>query len=159
MDGRAPDRCRQIQLPLSWHWIERVRATVAELLGSVREDIRDAAMIVASELAENVMKYGEPAEGEDHGEVTIEIVAGVVRIRSMSGASPERARRVLERVERIASADAIGLYADRLRFLMENPTNPASELGLLRILFEGQFSLQARYDAPTLVITAERRLE
>lgn len=152
-------RHEQIRLPLSWQWIERVRITVSELLSDLPEHILDAAQIASSELAENVVKYGEPVSGDEFGQVLIEVVDDFVRIRSVSGASRERAEHVLEHVALISGGTPSALYTDRLRFLMENPTSTASQLGLLRIAFEGQFALSASYDAPRLTVSAERRIE
>ena len=102
---------KHIRLPQSWHWIERVRTMVSDLLTGVPAELRDAARIAASELAENVVKYGEPSENDECGEVIIEVDSGVVRIRATNGlASGERSDAVTTPMPR-ESADSAAAIA------------------------------------------------
>ena len=47
----------EVRVPLAWHWIERVRDAVQGVLRDETPNLRDSAVMVASELAENLVKY------------------------------------------------------------------------------------------------------
>lgn len=149
-----------LKLPLSWGFIDRVRAAVREALLSHTEELCDAAVMVASELAENVIKYGEPVTGEDCGFVTISVEQDRVVICTKNGVvSSERGGDVVHQVERIAAAEDVEtLYAARMQEMLDNPADLGSCLGLLRIAYEGNFTLTAVYEAPRLTICATRIL-
>jgi hypothetical protein len=131
-----------------------------KLLEDVSPDIREAAVLVASELAENVVKYGEPIETDESGEVNISLSPTRLMIASKSGlADVTRAQSVVERIGQISTANARDLYTARLRALFDGAgPSGSSELGLLRIVFEAEFRLSASHDGRVLTITAERDL-
>jgi anti-sigma regulatory factor (Ser/Thr protein kinase) len=90
---------QHLRLPLSWGFIGRVRATVSEALRSQPADVRDAAVMVASELAENVIKYGEALDGDDCGYVSLAASETSIVIRTMNGvSSAARAAAVMDRI-------------------------------------------------------------
>lgn len=148
-----------IHLPLSWSWMSAVREMVNSGLMDRDETLREEITMVASELAENVVKYGEPVESAASGSLQLIIADNTVRVISTNGVrSPERAQHLARSLERIRNADPRALYLERMQELMANPTQAESQLGLLRIAFEGQFTLTHVYEASVLTITAERNL-
>jgi hypothetical protein len=149
----------ELRVPLAWQWIERVRDAVSGVLEDSPEELRESAVMVASELAENLVKYGQPVDDEDSGRITIEVIDGFVTIASENGATPEASEKVIARVRSIAESDDVqGLYLARLTSMANIPSDSASELGLLRIAFEGRFSLTAEYRARRLRLQARRRI-
>jgi hypothetical protein len=149
----------ELRVPLAWHWIEKVRQAVGAVLHDESEDLREAAVMVASELAENLVKYGQPVDGEDSGRIAIEVADGYVSISSENGTTVEEAAKVQALVQSIGDApDVQGLYLTRLTKMATTPGDSASELGLLRIAFEGRFSLTAEYKAPRLLLIARRKV-
>jgi len=114
--------------------------------------------MVAAELAENVVKYGESSSEDGYGHVELDVTADSVIIRSRNGVRAERAAVVAGIIDRIASADdPLELYADRMRAILEDPQE-TSQLGLYRIASEGEFALTYQYEDSILVITATRSL-
>jgi hypothetical protein len=154
-----PPSEQRLRLPLSWGFIARVRSTVAEALSDQTADLRDAAVMVASELAENVIKYGEPLGDEECGFVSLVSTRDSVLLRTTNGvSSPERAAFVARQIEEIATSEDVGaLYEQRMLSLLSS-SEPDSQLGLLRIAYEGNFRLSCSYQAPRLTICAERKL-
>lgn len=116
--------------------------------------------MVASELAENVIKYGEPVAGEQCGFVTIAVEPDRVVICTKNGViSSERGNDVVQQIARIAAAENVeALYAARMREMLDNPADLGSCLGLLRIAYEGNFTLTSVYEASLLTICATRVL-
>jgi hypothetical protein len=77
----------------------------------------------------------------------------------VNGATPEGAHKVQELVNAMTAAENVQmLYLERLTQMADVPSDTASELGLLRIAFEGGFSLSCDYAAPRLRLTAKRSL-
>jgi hypothetical protein len=149
-----------IDVPLSWTWIESVRTTVATQLADRDEDLRDASVMVASELAENVVKYGEPRPGTDSGQIQLNIDDQFVRVLSVNGVqAQQRVERLAVIFERLRTApDPLQLYMQRLQELLANPNQVETQTGFLRIVCEGQFALSHDYAGGVLTITAERKL-
>jgi hypothetical protein len=120
---------------------------------------REAIVLAASELAENVVKYGVQHQDPRAGAMSVSVHGNVARIRATNAvASADDARSVIEIVARIASASsgATELYRARLQELFANPAAQRAQLGLLRLAFEGGFRLSASFEAPLLEIVAER---
>lgn len=122
-------------------------------------ECREAVTLAVCELGENLLKYsGNPDESEA-GTIDVSVEGDMVRVRATNRVgSQEEARRVSDLVARIAgSGSAVQeLYCARLRELFENPALPRTELGLLRMAFEGGFHLSCSYDRSELQIVAER---
>lgn len=149
----------EVRVPLAWHWIEKVRDAVNEVLRDHPAELRQSAVMVASELAENLVKYGHAIDGEDSGRVAIEVQNGFVSVTSENGTTAEEAKKVDALVRAMAAADDVqALYLERLTRMAETPGDSASELGLLRIAFEGQFTLACDYTPPRLRLVATRGL-
>jgi len=122
-------------------------------------EVREAAALAVSELAENVVKYG--AGGERHASATLAIGVerDTIRIRVKNAARTRNdATSVMSTISKIAASPSVSeLYRARLRELFQNPALPRAQLGLLRIAFEGGFRLSCKYEDPFLEIVAERR--
>jgi hypothetical protein len=147
----------EIRLPLSWGWVERTRVEVAQALAGFEEQLREAAVMTASELAENVVKHGEAST--EGGWVRLEVEGSRLRISSTNGVrEPARAAIVTEIIRMLAEAkDPHALYLERMGELLEQPSGP-TQLGLYRIVFEGGFQLSASYQQSVLNIVAEREV-
>ncbi len=149
----------EVTVPLAWHWIERVRELVAEALADESEELREASIMVASELAENLVKYGHGVGGMETGQVRIEVSPTAVTIVSKNGAPPDRAASVQAVIRKMNGGDVAGLYLERLTEMASRPGESESELGLLRIGFEGGFSVTCTYNEPDLTIRATRSIQ
>jgi hypothetical protein len=141
-------------VPPAWSEVEKAREAVRACpeLAEGGDELRDALSMVAAELLENALKYGdgEPIELFVHrrGE---EMEVAVAHPLADEG----RARSLVEQLSWIAAqpspADA---YAEALR-----STQPGrGGLGLVRIAYEGGCSLSAACDGPRLTVRATRSL-
>jgi len=144
----------------AWHTVRELRKRVDEALVDCSVELRAAAVITASELAENAIKYGESIESAseidfslcaDDGEICIECANGCTNVAGVT--------ELVERVREIAlSADVSVLYIQRLEQLMTNPTNSA-KLGLYRVAFEGGFGLECSYENDVVRVKARRKIQ
>ena len=142
---------------MSAEWLERVRRSVSELLREEPRELQSAGLLAASELAENVLKFGRASSDSLDGAVSFRMQDNELRIGSENGAAPERSREVAALIERIASCtDRELLYVERLNCMLRGNASDCG-FGLIRIAHEGSFALSCRYDEPKLTITATRR--
>ena len=151
-----------LRVPSLWDLLRDVRSRVGEHLKAADPDVRDAAVMAASELVENAIKYGVSGPDAPEPRIRIEERDGALEIRVSSGIrSAEAARSTIDRIELInRSADKMALYVNRLRELSEHPKRAGgpTQLGLYRVCGEGDFHLECQLEENVLHITATRRL-
>lgn len=143
-----------------WSEIARLREHVALALADVEPSARNAAVMVASELAENAIKYGHSMPEVPGIEVSLVRAGPQLRISVVSGTRDIEAVARLQRCTEAlaASEDKFDLYFERVKALSDAP-EPKSQLGLYRISLEGGFELQCDYDDGVLRMTATRTLQ
>jgi hypothetical protein len=122
---------------------------------------REAAAMVVTELAENIVKYGTRGQGVFAGTISIALDGGSLRVTATNDvASAQEAQTVKEVIAHISAApDVKALYRARLEELFRNPGLARAQLGLLRAAYEGGFRLSCAYSPPKLVVVAERSCE
>jgi hypothetical protein len=118
---------------------------------------REAATMMMTELAENMIKYSDPS-ATFAGTIALAVEGSRVRIAASNEvAASIDAERVARALARIAAADDLrAMYEARVEALFENPGLPRAQLGLLRAAYEGAFRLSCRYEPPMLTVLAER---
>jgi hypothetical protein len=119
----------------------------------------EALALAASELAENILKYGVEHADPRAGTISVSVEGNLARLCATNAVtSAEDVRVVRDIVDRLSlpASDAAALYAERLRELFAHPSLPRAGLGLLRLAFEGGFRLRASFEDPLLQIVAER---
>lgn len=142
-----------------WSEIGRIREHVALALDGLAPSIRDAAVMVVSELVENAIKYGESNSGAPGIEVSVLRERARLSVEVVSGIQDEAvATRLRSYTEALAaSKDKLGLYVARVQRLADAP-EPHSRLGLYRIAVEGAFDLRCSHEGGVLRMTATRSL-
>lgn len=145
------------EIPIVWHFVRDVRQHLGESLADQSAALREAAVMVASELVENAIKYGDSVPNARHATIELFVNAEQVQIVVTNGlTSADRALEVAAALDRIADApDPSVLYVERLQLLLENP-NIKGKLGFLRIGLEAGFELESSFDDGVLTITATR---
>lgn len=151
-----------LDMPLRTMWseVQEVRDRVQSLLGDMPDELREATVMVASELVENAIKYGHPVAEAPHATVSLDRDGDLIRVTVRNGAvSTASVRELRAHVDRLAQApDRMALYLDRLRELMTSGGG-GSKLGLYRIGCEGGFDLRCDYVDQVVHMTATRRAE
>lgn len=156
--GQSTERnSRSISLNEAWAELKRVRREIDEYFSGESAELRSAAGMAALELAENVLKHGDDT---GCGLVTLSLQDGEVVISTQNRVdSPQEARAVRDRIERIRTQGARELYVARMVQMMEEPNAAGSGLGLLRIAYEGSFRLTCELLGNQLRISARRSIE
>jgi hypothetical protein len=142
-----------------WPTIRQIRKTVGEALQDAAPGVRTGAMMTASELTENAIKYGESVGTQPAIYFRFEVFAEQIRIQVANGStSVADVQRLLDCIEKISTAtDKEALYLERVHQLLENQQE-SGRLGLYRIALEGRFELYASYDSGVVTVVATRNL-
>jgi hypothetical protein len=146
-------------VPAVWETVRDIRAMVEERLHGATPAVRDAAVMVASELAENVLKYSADSGGAST--LSVDVRADKIAIHTANDvASTQSADEVLAMIERIRNSDdATELYAAAIDAKLEQGLNGTTRQGFYRIAAVGEFQLRAWRERRRLFIWAERKLQ
>lgn len=149
-----------IPLNSKWDGAEFVRRQVLTALADFPPEVRDAAAMTASELAENAIKYGgSEAELGYHAHLSLSADPAQVLISVASRASGAEISGLARHIAELQqAADLQSLYLARLQEMLSSPQGQGGHLGLLRVAYEGQFQLAYSFREPFLTITAKRAL-
>jgi hypothetical protein len=147
-------------LPHAWHNIRQIRERVNSALEAVKDcssEVRRAAVMTASELAENAIKYGENVLAAPSVAFSLAADERVVRVQVSNGcASTTSVRQLQARIDDVTKAEDKGvLYVARLEELLAHPTE-SGKLGIYRIAFEGKFALECIYENLVVTVIATR---
>lgn len=147
----------------TWSILREVRDKAESFMKQkgAAHDVVESTIMCAVELVENSIKYGSSAAGTATIHFDLGADSDRVRIMVSNGVRDEDdALRVRTNIERIKSSDDPGaLYTERLQQLMEDPRPGESQLGLYRIAYEGEFTLDCTYRDGILTVLAERTYE
>ena len=147
----------ETRLEPAWATVRKIRDQMFRELKEEPAAARAAASMVASELLENAIKYGEPVPESPDIRFVFTKSESVYRIVVSNGVLPGRnVERLLERIDAInKTEDRSSLYLARLQELLDNPSQ-VSGLGIYRIGFEGGFDLECSYLTNVVTVTAMR---
>lgn len=147
-------------LQSTWEVLRSVREEINEALGGADQDLIDAIVMTASELIENAIKYGKKTPRNEGVEFQMTMGDGSVVVKVSNGIITEKDfENVKDHIERIReSDDPSRLYVNRLMELMENAEPGVSQLGLYRIAYEGEFSIDYERNKDVLIIKASRKI-
>jgi hypothetical protein len=144
----------------SWSTIRAIRERVGAALADVPKAVREATQMVASELLENAIKYGEVVPAAKRISFVFSMDGPRLKVTVSNGSTTkESVDGLLRRVDELASAaDPATLYIARLQELMENPEAGATGLGIYRVALEGGFLLSCGYENQVVTVVATRSM-
>ncbi|MCP4599873.1 MAG: hypothetical protein GY847_04910 [Proteobacteria bacterium] len=144
-----------------WKMVKAIREETEKRIESKgwNKDFVEAVTMCITELTENAIKYGTGIPGEEEMKVRFEIHDELVLIKASNGIrTKEDLENVTKYIDKTKECDDIeALYVGRLVELMENPKSGVSQLGLLRIAYEGEFDLDYEFGNDILTIIATRK--
>ncbi len=145
-------------LSSTWDIVKNIKDEIKRCFSSKETELLDATMMTAAELIENAVKYGGVTPDGVGVQFELKIDDNRINIEvSNSVVSEENCKILEEHIEKINSSDnPAELYNQRLMELMENPKPGESQLGIYRIVYEGEFKLDYKYSDNKLIITARR---
>jgi hypothetical protein len=142
-----------------WTIVRQIRQEVDRGLTKYTHDVRAAAVMTASELVENAVKYGEAVPRAERISFALVACDDAVRIEVANGTTNTAAVAQLRaRIDAVARTEnRTQLYLGRLEQLLVSPSESGG-LGLYRIAFEGAFDLSCSYEEQVMTVTAVRRV-
>lgn len=155
-----------LDIPQTWTFVSYVRESVANYLpDSIDQEIRDAAVMVASELTENTIKFGCPPNSlpgttmgdDERALIDVDYSDNHITIMATTTASLgnlDRLKNIIDALKTTENTEII--YLNRLQEIMETPSQSSSQLGLIRIVHEALFSLSYDIQENRLKLTATR---
>lgn len=149
----------QINIPIAWEYVRLVRQQVEAALAGQSEELRSAAVMVASELVENAIKYGASIPALQWAKFRFDMTDEHIQIQVENGLTDPKALAALSQIvaPMTSAAACEQLYVSRLHELLANPSE-TNRLGLYRIGYEGKFDLEYSYSDQILQMTARRRV-
>jgi hypothetical protein len=140
-----------------WPNVRKIRQQVGATLEACRPELRSAAVMTASELVENAIKYGENVTAAPTVSFSLEVGGGKLVIRVVNGSTNAAGVGELQRrVNELSGAtNKQALYQARLEQLLAHQDD-SGKLGIYRIGFEGGFELALDYSNDVVTVTATR---
>jgi hypothetical protein len=148
-----------MEVPAEWPHIRALRSQVGEAMTGYPEEVRQAAMMTASELVENAIKYGDEVAGAPAIRFSLVVDDAHLRIEVKNRSTrPEGVRDLRACVDQIArSTDRSALFLARMDELQPSDVR-GGRLGLYRIAFEGGFDVECSCVDDTVTVFAARKI-
>jgi anti-sigma regulatory factor (Ser/Thr protein kinase) len=148
----------QLTFAPMWPNVREIRQRVGAALQDCPAQLRSAAVMTASELVENAIKYGENVPAASTVTFELDATPSFLSIRVVNGSTNASGVAELERrVDEMSKAeDKQALYLARLEQLLAN-ADDSGKLGIYRIGFEGGFDLRLEYQNEVVTVTATRK--
>ena len=143
-----------------WPNVRKIRHEVGTALEACAPGLRSAAMMTASELVENAIKYGESVPAAETVTLSLDATPALLRIQVVNGSMNALGVAELKRrVQELSRAeDRQALYLSRLEELLAH-AEESGKLGIYRIGFEGGFDLDCDYTNNVVTVTATRKAD
>jgi two-component sensor histidine kinase len=167
MSGAEDQFSFSLDLPVrnEWRNVELLRTSVENCFQAVFADLdgKTAISMVTGELLENALKYGdwESAEASHAFRLRVEgdRARAVVTVQNPVKPDDPGLREVLDTVAWIRTFKSPGdAYRARLLEIAQSEGDSASRLGLVRVAYEGNCTVEATVDGGTLTVTARMQL-
>ncbi|PID73174.1 MAG: hypothetical protein CSB33_05105 [Desulfobacterales bacterium] len=144
-----------------WEKIEEVCQNVKSALESHEKHVVEAIVMVATELLENTIKYGDHSSGGSVAELRLEVNGKQVCVQVSSQVRADedlsRLQKIIDRLHR--ASDPINLYMERLQQILDDPEDKMSSLGLYRMAYEGGCIMSMEKNGREIRLTACRPFE
>lgn len=144
----------------TWDVVHKIEENAGKHFKNLDENVRESIMMVITELIENAVKYGAAIPGKEGVEFKFSIDKNKITATISNGIISEKdIIPVKNHIDKIKASDnPMELYTNRLKELLKNPVEGVSQLGLYRIAYEGQFSLDYKIENNILTIIATREI-
>ena len=144
----------------SWEKLTEIRAEVKNFVKNINKDLSDAAVITASELCENAIKFGTNISTSENMRLGCELENNILRIIVTCGVINEKnLNDLINHINKINTEEnSLKLYVQQLMHFIKIKNSKETKLGLYRIAYESQFKISYDLMNNTLKIIAERRI-
>ena len=144
----------------TWSIVNNIREKTAEQLSYLDSNLVEKTTMVVSELLENAIKYGDSVPDASNIEFELKIENNKIIITVSNGVrNQEDIDHLVASINRInTSENAMELYIERLKEIINGDTHGRTQLGLYRIIYEGEFMLNYHVRSNIMTIIAEKSI-
>ncbi|HNO26768.1 MAG TPA: hypothetical protein PKK94_27555 [Leptospiraceae bacterium] len=144
-----------------WSVIADIKGKIQKSMEGTRQGLIDFSVMVASELLENAIKYGVINHEISYVGLDFYMENSTITINVRNGIDATTDLTAFKTVMNKIKTSAVksDLYIQRLQEILENPSESGSQLGLFRIVSEGNFDLDYKITDKVLEITATRKMD
>lgn len=144
-----------------WSVIADIKGKIQKSMEGTRQGLIDFSVMVASELLENAIKYGVVNHEISYVGLDFYMENNTITIHVRNGIDPTTDLTTFKAVMNKIKTSTVksDLYIQRLQEILENPAESGSQLGLYRIVSEGNFDLDYKVTDRVLEITASRKMD
>ncbi len=153
---------KELSLSLSiapdWKIVKSIRAEVGEAMRGFDSDLIYASKMTTSELIENAIKHTVGKEDNIEYELTSDGITITITVsnRIFDRTDLEIFESHIARIRK--TNDSKTLYLNRIKELMKAPETERTRLGLFRIVYEGEFEFDYKFENERLAVTAIRKI-
>lgn len=145
----------KLEIEPEWNMIKKIKEHIRSdaYITTKGRDFEDAVLLTAIELVENALKY---SDGEEETPVLFELLIDEnnCRIQVTNTCKKQSHRDALKAaIVKLIESDPFQLYVERLEQLRDNPDG-FSRMGLIRIVYEAEFKLEAKFEQDQVTIMA-----
>ena len=140
-----------------WNILKNIKESIENdpAITSRGPDFLDATRMTALELTENALKYSDRSHPV---EISLDLSGKECVIRITNNCNnPDMIEALFKMLKKLKEGDPFELYVDRLQQLKDHPDG-YSRMGMLRIVYEGEFKLDGEIDGDRVTLTARRDL-
>ena len=141
-----------------WNIIKNIKEAIENdrSIADLGRDFLDATRMVALELTENALKYSDRTHAVEIS-VNADTDECVIMVTNSTN-NKEMLGILREILKRIQAENSFELYVERLKQLQERKDG-YSRMGLYRIAYEGEFSLEGKFEGDTVTMIAKRSIK
>lgn len=146
-----------LKIEPEWNVIKQIKEKILHdpQISAHGRDFQDQTLLTAIELVENGLKYSEGPEAfpvEFRLDVSERECVVEVRNRTQNQEHLNALRALLEKIQK---SDPFQLYVERLEQVKDKPDG-FSRMGLIRIVYEGEYELSAEIVGDSVTLRARR---
>jgi diguanylate cyclase (GGDEF)-like protein len=157
-----PGHSLQMTLRPIWGKFEEFGKEIEKFLSPRHPDVIYGTKMVATELIENAIKYGNFQKSNQNIDLTISLTNDVITIKvsNWKHAGTDDIVKLQHIITLLQNKEnKREIFTERLRNIFESSGNfGTSQLGLIRIVYEAQFDLTLEEDDERIFVTASRNL-
>lgn len=150
----------QIEVAPIWSIISEIKDRIKIAMEGLRQGEIDFAVMTASELLENAIKYGVSNENISQVGFDFDLGKNKLIIKVKNGVNEDNSiSNLINIMERIKNTENRRLlYIERLQEIMDDPSQKGSHLGLYRIISEGEYDLSYTYTNNVLEMIGSKNI-
>lgn len=135
-----------------WFFVSAIRSLLKEILNKHYKNIESVSVIIIciSELIENSIKYSD--NGKAHVSIDFDFENGLVMCQLTNTANEENIKSLKDETKDLNINNIQEVYIKRVERAAESSDEDKSQLGLARVVFDGQTNLDIAFNDNQVIV-------